>query len=115
MLHFADSLDKPLSDDGGDGESQTVGNMVADPNDVIAEVEDKIYRRELHDVLQERLNYCTEEQQRILKMRYTYEMTSAEIAKMMDVRTEYVNSEIAKAFRTLRAPLAYACLKKFTG
>lgn len=94
-----DSLDAPVSvDDDGD----PLLEFVEDPHDENAfrEVEDQ----QLREVLAAALATLSEDQQRVIRLRYWYGFQTAQVAEVMGVSQTKARQLEAKALRALRRP-----------
>lgn len=102
LLCRALSLDTPLEDENGD----VIGDLQADPAaDVPFEnVDDAIYRRQLHQVLDETIERLPAVQAEIIRRHYWEQQTLEEIGAVVGKSTERVRQLEERAIRTLRTP-----------
>lgn len=100
-LHSAVSLSDPMGDDpNGD----TLECLLPDPGAQAAmeAVEERIWRKQLHDALEETLGAIPEEQRHTLRRRYYDGMTLAAVAAEDGIRPETVRQRENKGLRKLR-------------
>ena len=96
-INTALSLESPLSQDDDD---LTLGDTIADKTDSMADVEERIYAEQLHNVLEQFLSNTQDAE--ILKLRY-YAMTSASvIAGQLQSTVSEIKNREQKALRQCR-------------
>jgi len=111
-LNNCDSLNRTVGDDESETEK---GDLLKDPNASAAFkcIEDNIYNRELHEVINRCLNELTEEQQFIIKSRYYGNKTMKQTGQEINKSIERVRQIETKALRELRHPRRARMLKSF--
>lgn len=101
-LCYAVSLDTPLDDEGGD----VVGDLQADPtaNVPFENVDEAIYRCQLHQVLDETIERLPAVQAEIIRRHYWGQQTLEEIGAEVGKSTERVRQLEGNGIRALRTP-----------
>lgn len=98
-LAAAVSLDAPLGEDGG-----TLEDIVPDPLDAFEEVEDRIWREQLHAALDKALSGLTEAQEGTIRRRYYQSMSLEATGADMGVSAAEARKQEGQALRVLRHP-----------
>lgn len=111
-LNAAVSLDKPLTDEAN---SRTFGEMVPDAKESAAleAVEDREYRRQLHEALEEALEELPQQSAEVLRLRHYQDLTLADIGEMRGASVERIRQMENKALRKLREPAIICRLRPF--
>lgn len=102
------SLDAPST---ADENSDPLEELIADPNG--EEYFLGVERCECHNALEDALATLTEEQRRVIKMRYYNELDPACIAKRMNLNSREVQKLEQAGIRKLRAPAISKNLRTF--
>ena len=99
-LNHALSLDKPIGDDG---DSVTFEDVIADPAAAatLEEIENGIWRSQLHNTLESALAALPEVQSSVLRMRYYEERTCASIAEDLGCTAAGVLDKEQRALKKL--------------
>lgn len=99
-LRYALSMDTPIDDEDGD----TIGDLQADAAATIPfeNVDDAIYRNQLHRVLDESITQLPAVQTEILRRHYWDQQTMEDIGTVIGKSTERVRQLEERAIRTLR-------------
>ncbi len=108
-LRAAVSLSTPTTDDG----DCTIEDSIADDIDIVEEVSRKMSLRELHNALEISLATLEPYEERIIRLKYYNNMSTARIAQELNISPDMVHYYIKKALRQLRSPEAIAPLMKF--
>lgn len=95
------SLDSPVKGLDG-GEDATVGELVADPADLEADVLDQVQHEQLCSVLWECVDSLEGRQPEVIRKRYQEGLTMAAIGADCGVTTETIRQMERKALRALR-------------
>lgn len=106
------SLNMPVGD-GPEKEKVELGDFLFDPADHIADLEEQIYQRELHDKLEEALSKLSTEEQKAIRSRYYDEKTFLEVATMLGVSQYQAKRTEERALQKLRAPKVSLELESF--
>ncbi len=106
-LNTAISLDRPLTDEA---DSDTFGDLVPDNKGSAAleAVENREYRRQLHEALEAALAELPQQSAEVLRLRHYQDLTLADIGNIQGTTAERVRQMENKALRKLREP-AIAC------
>lgn len=101
-LNHCASLDLPL--DTEDDGAATLGDLQPDPAAAsdFQEVEERVYREELHAELEAALNKLSEREEMVIRGRFYEQKTLKEIAAEQGTSLERVRQVTVKAFRNLR-------------
>lgn len=110
-LNHAASLDAPL--DSGDPDSSTLADVVQDPRDRIAEVEDRIYNEELHAALEEALSGLSDRQRAVFDALYYQGLTFNQTAAVMGVEPGVIGKLQRDGLARIRSSSAKAKLERF--
>ncbi|MBQ8881076.1 MAG: sigma-70 family RNA polymerase sigma factor [Oscillospiraceae bacterium] len=99
-LNTALSLDAPLGDDA---DSTTFEDITADPRAAayIENVEETVWREQLHDTLESALAGLPEDQSRVLRMRYYEGRTCASIVEDLDCTAAGILDKEQRALKKL--------------
>jgi len=99
-LRYALSLDTPLDDEDGDA----IGDLQADPAATIPfeNVDEAIYRNQLHQVLDESITQLPAVQTEILRRHYWDQQTLEDIGAVIGKSTERVRQLKERAIHTLK-------------
>ncbi len=111
-LNNALSMDRPLTDEADSG---LFGDFIPDQRAAatLEAVEDREYRRQLHDALEIALGAVPENYGEVLRLRYYQNMTLEECGGVLGVGAERVRQMENKGLRFLRQPKNAACLRPF--
>lgn len=106
------SLDSPVCGLDG-GEDTTVGDLVADPSDLEADVLDQVQHEQLCAVLWECVDSLEGRQPEVIRKRYQEGRTMAAIGADYGVTGEVIRQTESKALRELRKPRNSKRLRPF--
>ena len=111
-LNDAFSLDKPLGDDGDGG---LFGDLIPDQRATatMESVEERGYRKQLHEALEKALSEIPENYSDVLRLRYYQGMTLEDAGKTLGISGEQARQREGKGIRKLRAPKMAATLRPF--
>ena len=111
-LNDAFSLDKPLGDDGDGG---LFGDLIPDQRATatMESVEEREYRKQLHEALEKALSEIPENYSDVLRLRYYQGMTLEDAGKTLGISGEQARQREGKGIRKLRAPKMAATLRPF--
>lgn len=114
-LNGAASLYAPLK--AGNPEEGTLADIVAqtreDGGDDYTDVEDKIYREQLHDALEGALSTLPEAQAKALRGRYYDSLQYSELAEVCGISPAQALKDVRAGMRALRAPALQHELEQF--
>lgn len=108
-LHSAASLDVPLQVD----EDLTIGDMVQDPVDYVADVERRVWLEQLHDALDNALDTLPQEQRTTLRRRFYHGMIIKAAAALAGETPETVRKWESAGINKLRRGKTAARLRAF--
>lgn len=108
-LHSAASLDAPLQVD----EELTIGDMVQDPVDCMAQADRRIWLEQLHDALDNALDTLPQEQRTTLRRRFYHGMTIQAAAGLAGETPETVRKWESAGINKLRRGKTAARLRAF--
>ena len=94
------SLDAPLDDSP---DSETLESIVADPSDVYAAADEKIWRAQLHEALERALSRLDAEDAEVLKLRYYDGLTYTAIEQRRGLRSGAARVLVERARRLIRS------------
>lgn len=109
-LHRAGSLDVPLGDDK---DGATLGDLQPDPTQGFEEVEEQLWREQLHVALESALEAIPAPQADALRRKFWYGETLEAISAGAGVCLETIRQRQNKALRTLRHPRTSQELRAF--
>lgn len=111
-LNDAFSLDKPLGEDGDGG---LFGDLIPDQRATatMESVEEREYRKQLHEALEKALSAIPENYSEILRLRYYQGMTLEDAGKLLGISGEQARQREGKGIRKLRVPKVAATLRSF--
>lgn len=111
MLDYAGDLDVELPDMDG----VTVADTVSDPNAAMAfeDMEDKVWREQLHAVIEDAFGSIPEERADILRRRFYQKQTLAQIAAETDSSVEKIRLKENRALQAMRNPRILRELEQF--
>lgn len=99
-LNAAISLDAPA---GEDTEDITIGDMVADPVDRIAPIDDAVYQEQIKPVVTAAVDDLPKREQEVLQLRYREGMTLSEIGAQYGISQQRASSIERTALDRIRA------------
>ena len=108
-LHSAASLDAPLQVD----EDLTIGDMVQDPVDCMAQADRRIWLEQLHDALDNALDTLPQEQRTTLRRRFYHGMTIKAAAALAGEKPDTVRKWESAGLNKLRRGREAARLRAF--
>ncbi len=111
-LNMAFSLDKPLTDEAN---SDTFGDLIPDAKGSAAleAVENREYRRQLHEALEAALAELPQQSAEVLRLRHYQGLTLANIGEVQGTTAERIRQMENKALRRLREPAIVCRLRPF--
>ncbi len=111
-LNMAFSLDKPLTDEAN---SDTFGELIPDAKGSAAleAVENREYRRQLHEALEAALAELPQQSAEVLRLRHYQGLTLANIGEVQGTTAERIRQMENKALRRLREPAIVCRLRPF--
>lgn len=111
-LNTSLSLDKPLGDDG---DSDLFGDLIPDQRATVTmeAVEEREYRQQLHEALENALNVIPENYSDVLRLRYYKGMTLEKAGETLGISGEQARQLEGKGIRKLRVPKLAATLRPF--
>ena len=99
-LNAAISMDAPI---GGETEDITVGDLVADPVDRIAPIDNAVYQEQIKPVVAAALEDLPEPERNTLQCRYADGLTLRDTGKQLGYSATYTHELECKALRKLRS------------
>ncbi len=103
------SLDKPLKD----GEGDSIGDLVADPVDYMAEIEDQLYREQLRKALNKALDMIDDMESHALQLRFYDQKTLQQIGTALGVTADRARALEYNGLKKLRRSGARKNLESF--
>ena len=108
---MVDSLHRPIAND--DGDTMELGDLIADPEDQIAELLDRLESNALHSKLEELLAGLDKTEEQVVRLRYYKGYSTAQIEQELGIyHTEY-NRLYQSAFVKLRRMAAHTELEDY--
>lgn len=106
------SLDAPVS---GDADASTLGYFQEDPAgaEALEDVEDKLWREQLHEALEAALAALPEQSAEVLRLRHYQGLTLADVGEIRGTTPERIRQMENKAIRQLRKPSIACHLRPF--
>lgn len=96
-----DSLNRQI-DIGNSDDQMELEDIIADPDDQYAEIEERLYIESLHNKLSDTINSLTEEEARAIRLKYWGKQSISQIGEKLGVDDKHVKQTLITAMKRLR-------------